>query len=78
MPDARVHVHVCVDCVFVHVCARACLLQYQNTQQEIRQAFADYQKTQFGGWPWDEDAVVFPRDKGRFALLDGVETNPPQ
>ena len=38
-----------------------------NTQQEIRQAFADYQRTQFGGWPWEEDAVVFPRHQSRFA-----------
>lgn len=49
-----------------------------STRNDIIQAFADYQKTQFGGWPWPNDAMVFPRDKGRFALLDGVETNPPE
>jgi len=48
-----------------------------NTRDEIMQAFHDYQKTQFGGWPWDQDAVVFPRTKGRFALLNGKETYPP-
>lgn len=48
-----------------------------NTREEIQQTFADYRRTQFGGWPWDEDAVVFPRSKGRFSLLDGVETTPP-
>ena len=48
-----------------------------NTQTEIRQAFEDYRKTQFGGWPWDSDAPVFPRDKGRFALSEGVESRPP-
>lgn len=48
-----------------------------NTQAEIRQAFTDYQETGFGGWPWDQDAVVFPRDKGRFARIDGTETYPP-
>lgn len=48
-----------------------------NTQQEIRQAFSDYQRTQFGGWPWPEDAVTFPKGKGRFALLGGVEQFPP-
>lgn len=38
-----------------------------NTEAEIAQAFRDYRATQFGGWPWDEDAVVFPRSQGRFA-----------
>ena len=48
-----------------------------NTQQEIQQAFADYRKTEFGGWPWAQDAMVFPKEKGRFSLLDGEETFPP-
>jgi redox-sensitive bicupin YhaK (pirin superfamily) len=48
-----------------------------NTKEEIQQAFADYRATQFGGWPWPEDAMVFPREKGRFSLLGGVETTPP-
>lgn len=48
-----------------------------NTQAEIAQAFADYRKTQFGGWPWPQDAMVFPRDKGRFSLSGGVEERPP-
>ena len=48
-----------------------------NTQQEIMQAFQDYQRTQFGGWPWPNDAMTHPRDKGRFALLNGTETYPP-
>mmetsp|Transcript_16575 Transcript_16575/g.20643 ORF Transcript_16575/g.20643 Transcript_16575/m.20643 type:complete len:357 (+) Transcript_16575:115-1185(+) len=47
-----------------------------NEQHEIRQAFQDYQRTQFGGWPWKRDDMVFPQDKGRFALLDGKETYP--
>jgi redox-sensitive bicupin YhaK (pirin superfamily) len=38
-----------------------------NTQAEIRQAIADYQRTQFGGWPWPSDAPVHPRAEGRFA-----------
>lgn len=49
-----------------------------NTQAELQQAYADYRKTQFGGWPWEQDAVVFPRDKGRFALLNGAESSPPE
>ena len=45
-----------------------------NTQQEIREAFADYQQTQFGGWPWPEQEQVHDRNKRRFALhSDGRE-----
>lgn len=39
-----------------------------NTQQEIRQAFADYQMTEFGGWPWISNDPVHDRAKGRFAI----------
>jgi redox-sensitive bicupin YhaK (pirin superfamily) len=39
-----------------------------NTQAEIQQAFADYRRTAFGGWPWGGSDPVHPRDKGRFAL----------
>ena len=38
-----------------------------NTRAEIQQAFADYQRTQFGGWPWPSDEPVHPRQEGRFA-----------
>jgi len=38
-----------------------------NTQAEIREAIQDYQRTQFGGWPWTSDAPVHPRTEGRFA-----------
>lgn len=47
-----------------------------NTPEEIQQAFADYRATQFGGWPWPRDDMVFPSDKGRFALFGGVESVP--
>ncbi|HRZ43282.1 MAG TPA: pirin-like C-terminal cupin domain-containing protein [Bacteroidales bacterium] len=38
-----------------------------NTRQEIEQTFADYRATQFGGWPWENDDQVHPRESGRFA-----------
>ncbi len=38
-----------------------------NTKQEINEAFEDYHKTQFGGWPWPKYDQVHARDKKRFA-----------
>lgn len=38
-----------------------------NSREEIQQAFFDYQRTQFGGWPWQSDDPVHPREEGRFA-----------
>jgi hypothetical protein len=38
-----------------------------NSNAELQQAFDDYRRTQFGGWPFSENAPVFPRDAGRFA-----------
>jgi hypothetical protein len=39
-----------------------------NTPAEIQQAFADYRRTGFGGWPWTSDGPVHPRSAGRFAI----------
>ncbi|MCA9553840.1 MAG: pirin family protein [Myxococcales bacterium] len=39
-----------------------------NTRAELQQAFMDYQRTGFGGWPWQDDAPVHARPKGRFAV----------
>jgi quercetin 2,3-dioxygenase len=48
-----------------------------NTREEIQQAFADYQRTHFGGWPWPSDHPVHERDAGRFARhADGSVERP--
>lgn len=47
-----------------------------NTQQEIHEAFLDYQRTRFGGWPWERDDMVFDQGRGRFALVGGKEIRP--
>jgi redox-sensitive bicupin YhaK (pirin superfamily) len=39
-----------------------------NTKEEIHQAFDDYHRTQFGGWPWPKPGQVHERSAGRFAL----------
>ena len=45
-----------------------------NTLGEIKQAFADYRKTRFGGWPWKRYDNVHDKNKGRFAKYpDGRE-----
>lgn len=45
-----------------------------NSQAEIQQAYAEYQQTEFGGWPWPSHEHVHPRTKSRFAKYpDGTE-----
>jgi len=45
-----------------------------NSQVEIQQIMEEFQRTQFGGWPWPSYEHVHPREKGRFALYpDGKE-----
>ena len=45
-----------------------------NSAAEIQDAFNDYRKTQFGGWPWSRYDNVHSRETGRFAKYsDGRE-----
>lgn len=39
-----------------------------NSKEEIQQAFEDYHRTQFGGWPWPKLDQVHERNSGRFAI----------
>ena len=48
-----------------------------NTDTELDQAFADYQRTGFGGWPWDRPDVVHPPEAGRFARHADGRTEQP-
>ncbi|MGI9610591.1 MAG: pirin-like C-terminal cupin domain-containing protein, partial [Acidimicrobiia bacterium] len=44
-----------------------------NSAEELRQAVDDYNRTQFGGWPWTTRDPVHAREEGRFALhADGT------
>jgi redox-sensitive bicupin YhaK (pirin superfamily) len=48
-----------------------------NREAEIREAFEDYQRTGFGGWPWPDDEPVHGRERGRFARhVDGRVEEP--
>jgi redox-sensitive bicupin YhaK (pirin superfamily) len=48
-----------------------------NQSAEIIQAFSDYQRTGFGGWPWDKDDPTHPRSAERFAIhADGTRETP--
>lgn len=49
-----------------------------NTEDEIKQAYADYKKGHFG-WDekWDTSAPVYPKDAGRFAYFGDKKVYPP-
>jgi redox-sensitive bicupin YhaK (pirin superfamily) len=45
-----------------------------NSKMEIEQAFTDYKRTQFGGWPWPKQEQVHNKNLGRFVNTgDGRE-----
>lgn len=49
-----------------------------NTESEIQDAYNDYRRTRFGGWPWSSSDPVNKRDSGRFASYsDGTMHLPP-
>lgn len=49
-----------------------------NSEDEIRRAYADYQRTQFGGWPWKRSDPVHGGTIERFAVhADGREERAP-
>ena len=48
-----------------------------NDRAGIEQAFSDYRRSGFGGWPWPTDDPVHPQDAGRFAVHpDGHSEHP--
>jgi len=48
-----------------------------NTTAELQQAYDDYRRTEFGGWPWDRVDVVHDRETGRFARHSDGTVNTP-
>jgi redox-sensitive bicupin YhaK (pirin superfamily) len=48
-----------------------------NDRAGIEQAFRDYQRTGFGGWPWEREELVHGHDPARFARRpDGTIERP--
>jgi redox-sensitive bicupin YhaK (pirin superfamily) len=47
-----------------------------NSREEIQQAFEDYRRTGFGGWPWPSDGPVHARAETRFAKHEGRTERP--
>lgn len=49
-----------------------------NTREEIAEAYNDYQRTRFGGWPWPRADQVHGKQRSRFAsYADGTKEERP-
>ncbi len=49
-----------------------------HRQAEIQQDFRDYQRTQFGDWPWGAADPAHPQSQGRFARHGDGRLEPPE
>lgn len=49
-----------------------------NQQHEVQQVMMEYQRTQFGGWPWPTHEHAHAPEKGRFALHVGGRLDVPR
>lgn len=49
-----------------------------NTQKELEEGFAEYRRTQFGGWPWPSDQPIYPATDPRFAKHGDGKTELPE
>jgi redox-sensitive bicupin YhaK (pirin superfamily) len=49
-----------------------------NSREGLSQVIYNYQRTGFGGWPYDQDAVIFPREQSRFVKINGKIQEPPK
>jgi len=49
-----------------------------NSREEIQQAYADYRRTQFGGWPWPRPDQVHDPKRKRFARHVGGQLEEPE
>ncbi|MGV2987018.1 pirin family protein [Vibrio sp. E150_011] len=48
-----------------------------NNSQELNDAFIDFERSQFGGWPWSQPGVVHDREQPRFSWQGGLSYSYP-